>query len=82
MQRAARAGGIIAASTEPRSFRREVRTRRAHSGAWQWELIMADGHVVQGSELFEERSCARLKRSSRDCPFRGLWRAASRDGES
>ena len=43
---------------------------------------MADGHVVQGSALFEDRSLCEAEAKQQGLPIQGLSRAASRDGES
>ena len=43
---------------------------------------MSDGHVVQQSELFADRSLCEAEAKQQGLPIEGLSRAASRDGES
>jgi hypothetical protein len=59
-----------------------IRIRRNTGGAWMWEHVMADGHVVQGSEWFADRALCEAEAKQQELPIAGLSRAASRGSES
>jgi uncharacterized protein YegP (UPF0339 family) len=59
-----------------------IRIRRNTDGAWRWELVMSDGHVVQQSEWFADRTLCEAEAKQQELPIAGLSRAASRGSES
>ena len=54
-----------------------IRVRTNFQHAWIWELVMSDGHVVQQSEPFEDRSLCEAEAKQQGLPVQGLSRPRS-----
>jgi len=58
-------------------FITRIRVRSTFQRAWIWELVLADGHVVQQSEPFKDRSLCEAEAKQQGLPVQGLARPRS-----
>ena len=55
-----------------------IRVHLSMKGGWVWELVTSDGHVVQQSDSFVDRTLCEAEADQQGLPVEGLARRRAR----